>query len=240
MSNATEQAAAALEAAKATYQRDLGALVDGQGNRLYADREHERRELSIWSAYRDAIKATGEVAAAEARAAHDEMRQLDEKASADPLAQLWTVDLPRANAMAPFVAEDYRDVSADQLAPRAEAALAGTNRVEQALHVRYGRRYFDRLDAERGQDGLPEAVNGHFVPRGPAPRTAGQARLEAAVRALAETFSDPDDARRRTEAEARRDAAGALAAAAMMAEYNLETYGARPATMMRPYSVASG
>jgi len=215
-----------LEAAERSYRADLAALKDGDGRQLYNDDEHNQRVGNAYVAYQRAIREAGEAGAAEAAAARSELERLDvEREAADPLDALADADIARASARAPFLREDFATLPAAVLAHRAEAALAGHDRVQQTLVLRYGARRLARLEADRGI--ARNAESGEYGLTGTA-RDADEDRLAAAVERLRAKFADPGLAGRRAESERRAEAAAGLTSMAALAEHRLRTSGARP------------
>lgn len=170
----------ALESALETFQRQRATLLRPDGERLYSDDEHQRREAALLAELDTSIAAV--TARAESTIAEAEREAL--LADRDPIATLPTDELTRAAALAPFVAEDAGRLDFATLARRCEAALAlrdgstgqAKARAHQAVYARYGRA---RLDRARGDRTIPIE------------QLPGVRALETAVQQLEAAFGDP-------------------------------------------------
>lgn len=225
MGTAIDRAAAALEAAEAKYQADIAGLKDGQGRQLYNDDEHAQRVGNAWITAHAAFRAAGDVAAAEAAEAADQIERADlEDRAFDPIGEMSDDRAARAASLAPFVREDFEALPADVLAHRVTRALDGYDPVRDALLLRYGLRYLERRAAEPR---LGRAADGTPTPTG-TPQDPAEERLAAALRKLRAQHDHSDLAQRRQAAQERADAAAGFSTRIALARYQWENRAIRP------------
>ena len=178
-----DRAAETVEAGKAKrYRRD--------GSKVYSDQEHEQRLQGLLAQF-DAVGADVTADAEEAiRETEQEIARID---GADPIDSLKPDELARAASLAVFVDQDVDRLLPEQLAKRARAVLAGTDRAQAFVWFRALER---RLAARRGTGGTPD----------PATLELLEVRRE-----LAERFSDPKARDKRRTLEQRIESAKVLA-----------------------------
>jgi len=206
---------AAVEAATATLNAGRRALLDGDGRRLYADHEHERREQELRAAFRATI----------AEAAEDDLG----RAEADPIHALSTSELERASLLRSLLRERLLAAPLREVDAEVQAVLRDGDRASRYATW--------SLVAERRQARVEAAVAAapdltarlraeHGPEAGPLASMAERLRATL-VDGTARTAA-------RERAEATRSEAEGIMATAGLAAYMEAEYGPRPT----PYASA--
>ncbi len=141
-----EQAQTAIENAHVRLEQQLADLLTSTGTKKYSDEVHAQQVRAAVDLYDVSIENPLQVAQREQEAAEQQLQRL----GGDPLNQLSTEQIARAQALAPFVKEDSERLTVDEVAAQMRAALAGTDRVQMYLWARYGKL---RAQQERSRPG---------------------------------------------------------------------------------------
>ena len=139
-----------LDRAAERFKEQEAGLLRPDGTPKYAPAEHEERVKGLLAEYDSvgaAVTADAEAAIAEAER---EIARID---GADPIDTLKPDELARAASLAVFVDQDVDRLLPEQLAKRARAVLAGTDRAQAFVWARAIER---RLAARRGGGGTPD------------------------------------------------------------------------------------
>ena len=178
-----------LDRAAERFKEQEAGLLRPDGTPKYAPAEHEERVKGLLAEYDSvgaAVTADAEAAIAEAER---EIARID---GADPIDTLKPDELARAASLAVFVDQDVDRLLPEQLAKRARAVLAGTDRAQAFVWARAIER---RLAARRGGGGTPD----------PATLELFEVRRELAAR-----FEDPKAKDKRRTLEQRVESARVL------------------------------
>ena len=208
---------AAVEAATATLNAGRRALLDGDGRRLYADHEHERREQELRAAFRATIAEAATAATAEAE---DDLG----RAEADPIHALSTSELERASLLRSLLRERLLAAPIREVDAEVQAVLREGDRASRYATW--------SLVAERRQARVEAAVAA-------APDLTARLRAEhgpeagplawMAERLRATLVDGTARTAARERAEATRSEAEGIMATAGLAAYMETEYGPRPA-----------
>ena len=178
-----------IDRAAERFAQQQASLLRPDGTPKYAAAEHQERVGALLAEY-DSVGADVTAEAEEAiRETEQEIARID---GADPIDSLKPDELARAASLAVFVDQDVDRLLPEQLAKRARAVLAGTDRAQAFVWFGALER---RLAARRGTGGTPE----------PATLELFEVRRE-----LAERFSDPKARDERRILEQRIDSAKVL------------------------------
>jgi hypothetical protein len=219
-----EQQRRAIEEARQKLTAGLGALFDRDGNRIYADAEHERREQELRTEYERALLAAGQEASRIAAHAEAEI----DRHYGDPIESMSAADLQTANARQPFIAENYRTLPLAELVGQAEAAIRDGDRPTRYLHWRYAAQRLREMSEIRRD---PASGTYHSVSHDPTTRRL-VATLATLVERLERSLIDVDARQRaREEATALRDEAFDLAGQISTQGYMNRTYREPPASL---------
>lgn len=113
-------------------QFELGGFVDGAGRKMYPEGQEAKLRTEIQGRF--------DTVAGAARAAADDFRQQATErrlsAMSDPFFLLSTLQLQRANALLPLVAEFVRSAPLPMLAARLEAVAVSGGIVERLVYLR--------------------------------------------------------------------------------------------------------
>ena len=210
---------AAVEAATATLNAGRRALLDGDGRRLYADHEHERREQELRAAFRATITEATDAATAVVSEVDAALARTD----ADPAHRLMAAELERAVALKALVGDRLMTAPLREVDDEVQALLREGDRA--ARYVAW------RAVTDRRRAGIGAGIDA-------APDLTGRLRAEnsreaVALGSMAErllaTLADvaARDAAREREAGRRSEAQSVLGAAGV-ARYFDDTYGPRP------------
>ena len=124
------------------------SLLDANGNRIYSDAEHTRREDELRAEYERAMREAGEAASRVALEADAEAN----RAYGDPITTLSATDRQAAATLSPFVEADYADLPLADLVGQAEAAVRDGDRPTRYLHWRFaGRRLREMQEIRRDE-----------------------------------------------------------------------------------------
>jgi len=216
---------AAVEAATATLNAGRRALLDGDGRRLYADHEHERREQELRAAFRATIAEAAEAARVATAEAEDDLG----RAEADPIHALSTSELERASLLRSLLRERLLAAPLREVDAEVQAVLRDGDRASRYATW--------SLVAERRQARVEAAVAAapdltarlraeHGPEAGPLASMAERLRATL-VDGTARTAA-------RERAEATRSEAEGIMATAGLAAYMEAEYGPRPT----PYASA--
>jgi hypothetical protein len=223
MTVSVNQHRVALEAARQRYEAETAELKASAST--YRPEALARLQGEAYMCYSRAIRDIAAAATTARAEAEQELAAIAARAeTADPLTTLLPSEQERAANRALFVKEDFAELPLAQLAQRVEDVLRGSDRVEQALVLRYGRRFLAVREEERG---VQRGEHGRMVATG-TERSDDEARVAVALDRLALRFADPRDADRRRATTERLEAVQALLSETVYAEHQLKTYAPRP------------
>ncbi len=194
-----EKAVEEFEAAKKRlYRRD--------GSQVYGEAEHAERLGKLAAELRERAEA---VAAEAQEDAEGYDRELLALSYTDPAETVPASERGRLETSRAFVKEDCENMSVPALTERISAVSAGSDRVGQVLHARYGRRRLEALDAESNRlasEGRPAGAEVAAERRGLGEAVSAlEAQLEDPKRAeRAERIKEAAAESRRVAREARR------------------------------------
>ena len=201
-----------IDRAAERFTQQQASLLRPDGTPKYAPAEHEERIKGLLAEY-DAVGADVAADADEAIAeVEQDLAKLD---GADPIDTLKPDELARAASLAVFVDQDTDRLPPEQLAKRARAVLAGTDRAQAFVWFRALERW---LAARRGTGGTPD------------PATL---ELFEVHRELEARFSDPKAADKRRTLEQRKSSAQVLRGRVTMTRRRLDGSDAAALEAMR-------